>query len=206
MNDWDDKVLALAGVAQAATCVQRIARTGEVEPAAASHTLINSVFITNPSSTVDVYGSIPQLLPGLRTLLDQIGAARQKDVELTRYIVGMLYLARRLSKKPQQLQALGQRIEQVQRQREMFDFAEHRVLENLASIYKDLISPLAKPMHINGHPDFLSKPANQHHIRALLLAGVRSAILWLQVGGKRRHFIFSRRAMAAAAQQLLRRL
>jgi high frequency lysogenization protein len=49
----------------------------------------------------------------------------------------------------------------------------------------------------------LKSDANQHHIRALLLAGLRSALLWNQVGGKRRHFIFSRKQMLKAAQQLL---
>jgi high frequency lysogenization protein len=41
----------------------------------------------------------------------------------------------------------------------------------------------------------------QHRIRALLLAGIRAAVLWRQVGGKRRHFFFGKGKIVKIAKQ-----
>jgi high frequency lysogenization protein len=40
-------------------------------------------------------------------------------------------------------------------------------------------------------------------VRATLLAALRSAVLWRQVGGSYWDFLFSRRAMVETAQDLL---
>jgi high frequency lysogenization protein len=45
---------------------------------------------------------------------------------------------------------------------------------------------------------------NAAKIRALLLAGIRAALLWRQAGGDRWKLIFSRSAMQKEAQQLLK--
>jgi high frequency lysogenization protein len=49
----------------------------------------------------------------------------------------------------------------------------------------------------------LIQAANQHKIRAWLLAGIRAAVLWRQVGGNRRNILFSRSKIVKNAQQLL---
>ena len=66
-----------------------------------------------------------------------------------------------------------------------------------------MISPLGQPIRVNGNPKLLKHEANQHLIRALLLSGVRSAVLWQQVGGKRRQFLLGRKRMLAAVNELL---
>ncbi len=43
-------------------------------------------------------------------------------------------------------------------------------------------------------------------IRALLLAGIRSSVLWRQMGGSRLQFIFSRQKIKKTAEKLLLRL
>ncbi|GAM56239.1 hypothetical protein JCM19232_5254 [Vibrio ishigakensis] len=52
----------------------------------------------------------------------------------------------------------------------------------------------------------LQQTGVQAKVRALLLAGIRSAVLWRQVGGKRRHLIFSRKKMVEQAEILLARI
>lgn len=203
MNDWQQRVTALAGMSLSAAAVQKLARSGNLYPESITDTLVYSVLQQSPSSIEEVYGGIPNIQPGLQTLARQIGNTSQKDVEVTRYLIGMLHLSRRLLKEPKTLDELGQRVSQIKRQKEEFDFDQHRILESMAGVYRELISPLGQPIKINGKPEVLKSDANQHRIRALLLAGVRSAILWNQVGGKRRHFVFSRKQMLKAAQQLL---
>ncbi len=43
-----------------------------------------------------------------------------------------------------------------------------------------------------------------HRVRALLLAGVRAAVMWRQMGGKRRHILFKRKAILHSAKMALR--
>ncbi|MGM0481237.1 MAG: high frequency lysogenization protein HflD [Pseudomonadota bacterium] len=204
MNDWQQRVLALSGMSLSAAAVQQIARSGAVLHDTVTDTLIDSVTNLNPQSTLQVYGSIEAIRPGLQTLIQQLGNNTQKDIELTRYLVGMIHLSRRLQARDKQMTELAQRLEQVNRQYREFGFERYRILQSLAGIYRDLISPLGQPIKVNGNPTQLKNEANQQHIRALLLAGIRSAVLWHQVGGKRRHFLLSRKKMLTTAQQLLR--
>ncbi|RUO77591.1 high frequency lysogenization protein HflD [Idiomarina seosinensis] len=204
MNDWQQRVLALSGMALSAAAVQQIARSGQVLHDTVTDTLVNSVLNLQPDSTLDVYGSVEAIRPGLKTLIQQMGNSQQKDLELTRYMVGMIHLSRRLLAKDESMNQLAKRLEQVNRQYNEFGFERYRILQSLAGIYRELISPLGQPIRINGNPTYLKTDANQYHIRALLLAGVRSAVLWQQVGGKRRHFLLSRKRMLETAQQLSR--
>lgn len=204
MNDWQQRVLALSGMALSAAAVQQIARSGQVLHDTVTDTLVNSVLNLEPDSTLDVYGSVEAIRPGLKTLIQQMGNSQQKDLELTRYMVGMIHLSRRLLAKDESMNQLAKRLEQVNRQYNEFGFERYRILQSLAGIYRELISPLGQPIRINGNPTYLKTDANQYHIRALLLAGVRSAVLWQQVGGKRRHFLLSRKRMLETAQQLSR--
>lgn len=203
MNDWQQRVIALGGMALSAAAVQQLARSGQVLHDTVTDTLINSTLNLNPDSTLAVYGSVEAIRPGLRTLVQQIGNSRQKDLELTRYMVGMVHLSRRLLANDEAMNTLAQRLEQVSRQYHEFDFERYRILQSMAGIYREIISPLGQPIRINGNPAHLKNEANQHHIRALLLAGVRSAVLWQQVGGKRRHFLLSRKRMLDTAKHLL---
>jgi high frequency lysogenization protein len=57
---------------------------------------------------------------------------------------------------------------------------------------------------IKGDQAHLSNVDNAAKIRALLLAGIRAALLWRQAGGDRWKLIFSRSAMQKEAQQLLK--
>jgi len=205
-DQWFERVVALAALAQAAAAVKQVARFGSIREVNAGRVIIESVLNQNPESLQTLYPNLSELRLGLESLLQQIGATRDKDVEVTRYVVGMLALERRLTRSAKALQQLSQRITQMQRQKNDFQFSDDTVIASMGSAYSDLISPLGQPLKINGKQEFLQQPSNQHLIRALLLAGVRNAVLWRQLGGKRRHFIFNRQRMVRIAQQLLREL
>ena len=120
--------------------------------------------------------------------------------------MSLLGLERRLANKKNQLSLLGERIEQSQRQLAHYDITSDTLIASLASIYSDLLSPIGTPIQVAGEPSLLKQQSNQHKIRALLLAGVRSSVLWRQVGGKRRNILFGRTKMVACAQQLLKEI
>jgi high frequency lysogenization protein len=57
---------------------------------------------------------------------------------------------------------------------------------------------------VRGEPNYLQNPDNQNRIRALLLAGIRAAWLWRQMGGNRWRILFGRQQFLDAAQTYLR--
>ncbi len=199
-----DQTLTFAAICQVAYLVKQCSRTGNVEQEQLT-ILLNSILNTSPENTLAVYGANNQNLAlGLQVLVDHLGDKnKQKDPELTRYIISLINLERRLMKKPQALAELAQRIEQVKRQLEHFELTSEPILASFASIYTDVISPLGTRIQVAGDPAILKQPHNQNKIRALLLAGIRSAVLWRQVGGKRRNILFSRKKIVQCAQQYL---
>ncbi|MBU2877203.1 high frequency lysogenization protein HflD [Aliiglaciecola lipolytica] len=202
IDNEKEKTLALAGVCQAASLVQSVARKGEADIDAFKAS-INSIVLTDAQSTIEVYGSIENLKLGLGTLIGQLGnTPMQKDAEITRYIASILGLERKLKKSSKKLDELSKRIEQIQRQTLHLDLFDEQMISNLASVYSDVISPLGAKIQIAGTPNQLKKDANQHRVRALLLSGLRSAVLWRQLGGKRRQILFNRKSIVANALTL----
>jgi high frequency lysogenization protein len=196
--------LALAGVAQAAALVQQIARKGTANEEYVEASL-SSILVTDPETPQQVFGKLSNLSLGYHTLVAQLSDKQaMKDTEITRYIASILGLERKLSRKNKAMSELGDRISHVQRQLAHVDFENPQVVTSLASIYSDIVSPLAPRIQVAGNPDYLSQPATQRKVRALLLAGVRSAVMWRQMGGKRRNILFKRKQILNSAVKALR--
>ncbi len=202
-----EQTITLAAVCQVAYWVQKLSRTGQINEQEFT-VLLQSIMNTSPNSTLEVYGNeLSNLKIGLETLIQHLGnESKVKDPELTRYVVSLLGLERRLSKKSKKMALLGERIEQCERQLAHYDINSDTLTASIASIYSDIISPLGTPIQVAGEPEILKQPSNQHKIRALLLAGIRSAVLWRQVGGKRRNILFARSKLVECAQTLLKQL
>lgn len=193
MSSQRNQTIALAAVCQSALFVSKIAK-GEHIDGEALVPLYGALMITSPSSVFDVYKDIDDLRPGCELMLKLLsGKTDKKDIELTRYVAGVLALAKRLLQKPAALNELKQTIDQVERRLEHFGINDDSVIANFADAYSKAISPLGQKIQVLGNPDVLRQPNVQNKIRALLLAGVRAAVLWRQMGGKRRQFIFSRK-------------
>ncbi|HCE51203.1 MAG TPA: lysogenization regulator HflD [Shewanella baltica] len=197
-----NRTMAFAGILQAIAQVQHLARHGELDNAELAASL-NTILVTNPDNTADVYQDKIVLQKGYKLILNQLGDSSQKDVEITRYLVGVLALERKLVRSNSGLGMLAERINQVNRQLHHFAITDEQVIANLASIYSDIISNLGPKIQISGNPVSLQRPIIQQKIRALLLAAMRSAVLWRQLGGKRRHLVFARKAIVDTAKKSL---
>jgi high frequency lysogenization protein len=198
-----EKHLALAGVCQVAALVKQIARTGQYDKPA-FQTSISSIVITDPEHTEQVFGALPKLELGFTTLKNQISnRTENKDTEITRYIANILSIERKISGNGKALAALGERVSQVQRQQSFMDLFDHQMMSGLAKIYSDVISPISAKIQVAGDPELLKQSDNQNKVRALLLAGVRAAVLWRQLGGKRRHILFNRQNILLSTEQAL---
>jgi len=215
-----DQTITLAAICQAAYLVQQVSRTGQIDESA-FEVLLNSITITSPENTLAVYGGeLVNIKQGLELLINHLGDSsnansktnsaantkgnKVKDPELTRYIISLINLERKLVKHPKQLTQLGERIDASKRQLEHYPISSETLISSFASIYSDIISPLGARIQVTGEPSMLKQTVNQHKIRALLLAGIRAAVLWRQVGGKRRNILFSRNKIIKNAEQLLK--
>ncbi|MGR3022572.1 high frequency lysogenization protein HflD [Vibrio vulnificus] len=203
-NTLYDRTIAFAGMCQAVALVQQIARNGHCDQDA-FETSIKAILNTNPANTLDVFGNESQLKLGLECLVKGIDSTPTGS-EVTRYLISLMALERKLMGRNDAMSQLGDRIQMVQRQTEHYDLFEEQMISNVASIYLDVISPIGPRIQVTGTPTVLQQTSNQHKVRALLLSGIRSAVLWRQVGGRRRHLIFGRKKMVEQTQILLARM
>ncbi len=203
-NSLYDRTIAFAGICQAVALVQQVAKDGYCDTNA-FETSVKAIINTNPSNTINVFGHESDLKLGLECMVKGIDSSPAGS-EITRYIISLMALERKLSEKPEAMSQLGERIQMIERQTDHFDLFDEQMISNIASIYLDVISPAGPRIQVTGTPSVLQQTTNQHKVRALLLSGIRSTVLWRQVGGKRRHMVFGRKKMLEQAQILLARI
>ena len=203
LNSLENRVIALAGLHQACAMVQQTARQGKIISPPVQ-TCIHSLFKVNAESVIDVYGSLYDLKTGLDTLIEQFEFDKPSahDMEITRYMLALVYLERKASRKPALMDRLASGIRAAAKQADYFSEVHNNVLANLAELYQQTISTLSPTILVTGEQDVLSNPENADLVRALLLAGIRSAMLWQQCGGRRWHFLFARKKILREALRL----
>ncbi|MFQ5470111.1 MAG: high frequency lysogenization protein HflD [Gammaproteobacteria bacterium] len=205
-HNFKDITISLAGIFQACFLVQQVARNGmhDMEPYQAS---ISSLFNLDPKNTESVFGNVAGVSKGLEILVDQFSENRKKrNMELTQYVIASMHLERKLTKQPALLQAIGNGIKKANNQVDHFSITHENVIANLAGIYTDTISTLTPRIIVMGEQGFLSNQVNANKVRALLLAAIRSAVLWQQCGGRRLQLLFKRGKVATEASTLLKSL
>ncbi len=199
-----DRTLAFAGMCQAAYLVQQVAKNGQCDEQAFK-TSIEATLATSPHNTLEVFGREENLKSGLTCLVQGIDNSPSGS-EITRYLISLMALERKLSSRQDALSQLGDRLAMIQRQTEHFDLFDPQMIANFASVYLDVISPIGPRIQVAGTPSVLQQPNQQEKVRALLLSGIRCAVLWRQVGGRKRHLVFGRKKMLQQAQILLARM
>lgn len=203
MNNFQYRTLALAGVFRAAALVNTLANEGTISENDLSVS-IKSIFETEPDDVVEVFGSTNNLSHGFTTLINQLGKeSTTRNIDIARYVVSMLFLERRLMKNSSMLETLSTGVELASRQSEHFSITHENVIANLADLYSRTISELGPRIMVNGEQHFLTTTAISNKIRAVLLAGIRSAVLWHQLGGRRWHILFQRNRYLQESKQLL---
>jgi len=204
-KNLQDLTLALAGVVQAAILVEQVAKTGQVQQDAYKCS-IESLFDLNPASTLAVYGGSAQHLRiGLEALRDML-AGQHKHQEAMRYALGALHLQKKLAGRKDMLNTIATRVSQAASQAEHFSSTHDNVIGNLGQVYSETISTFRFRIQVMGDYNYLQQTRIASQIRALLLASIRSAMLWRQLGGNRWQLLFQRKALASQVDQLLRNL
>ncbi|WP_330927306.1 high frequency lysogenization protein HflD [Candidatus Sororendozoicomonas aggregata] len=197
-----EQIAALAGVFQAAGLVDRLAKTGQVSETALEPS-IQSLFITSPETVSEVYGGYDKLTEG-RQLLKGVLARDTKAIQgdIIRYSLALIHLEKKLKSKSEMLSTIAQQIEKTTTQVAHFGLLHENVLSSLGGLYLQTISTFKTRIQVTGEQTYLQIPANANKIRAILLAGIRSAMLWRQTGGSRWQLFFTRKKLLDALNQL----
>jgi high frequency lysogenization protein len=206
LNTITNQTIALAGIAQAAALVQQLSTKGTADPTA-METSIASVLKIDSDSVLDIYGgSLSGLKLGLTQLNVQMTGFKIVNPEQARYSASLVFLENQLSGRKDLLNSIQIGITKAQAQSEHFGLLHENVLANLGDVYQNTISTLQPRIMVNGNQEYLSRPDIANKIRACLLAGIRSAILWKQCGGTRWKFLFFRKKIQAELQILLKQV
>ncbi|WP_313085043.1 high frequency lysogenization protein HflD [Pseudomonas sp.] len=205
MTPLQEQLVALGAVFESAALVDRIARTGQV-PNAALAAMLGSLLVRENKPALDIYGGDDlNLREGYRAL---VGALERDTSSLQReplrYALAMIGLERQLDKRSDLLQVIGSRLDQIQQQVDHFGPTHDNVIASFGGLYQDTLSTFRQRIQVQGDMRHLQQTDNAAKIRALLLAGIRSARLWRQLGGHRWQMVFSRRKMLDALYPMLR--
>lgn len=197
----EPRVLALAGLFQAAGLAQQLANQGRCDEGAMESS-VASVFRIDAPSVAAVYGGVGGVRLGLRNLIGQLDDS-SRDMGLTRMAVTVMRLERSLARRPELNAKLQEGVVAAQRQVAHFGQDSPQVVGRLADIYASTLSTLSPRVMVSGNPQFLQQPAVVEKVRANLLAAVRSAVLWRQVGGRQWQIVLNRRQCSMLARGLL---
>lgn len=195
MNKKFQQCLALSGVAQSAYLVKQLAQHGMVGQDKLN-TLLRSLFISNPKTTEEVYGSVSRLNLGMQVLQEIVrnDEGSLKSADVLRYFLGLLHLERKMSAKNGMLEVIGSRLDAMDHlPLDDPDLANSVLLEEVSSLYKDTLSTLPFRIQVTGEVNFLKNEDIANKIRAVLLTGIRSAVLWCQLDGRRWHLLLGRK-------------
>jgi high frequency lysogenization protein len=196
--------IALAGMFQAAALARYLARTGKLDDPAFEAS-IKSLFVTDPKNIVEVYGNLSNLRIGLEELLKVFEPTDSPpDTEIRYYLMSLIHFEGCLKKKIKISDTLNNRIHQSVSQVNYFSPTHPQVLSNLADIYSNTIGTFRYHIKVVGAAAYVGNQETMNKVRSLLLAGVRSAVLWRQMGGSRLQLFFSRKAIVAMTKTLLK--
>ncbi|MEM7208410.1 MAG: high frequency lysogenization protein HflD [Pseudomonadota bacterium] len=198
-----EQCIALAATFQAAHLVNQIAHSGW-QFSASHQVLIDSLFKFDVDTAIDIYENVTNLECGLNVLRAQLGGTGDaRDPMVARYVAQLLALQSKVRKDRNILGSLKDKLESVDRDRSAYELAESTILAKLAEIYSTHVSSLRPRVLIHGNQLHLEPVENANAVRALLLAGVRAAVLWAQVKGSRWKILAGRGRYLSAANELV---
>ena len=202
LNTLTNQTITLAGVVQACRLVHQLATLGQADPIALEASL-NSLLKIDSENVLDVYGNLQGIRCGLEQLDAQLSGKLFNNPEQARYTAQLIYLQKKLLESDDLTQLIHQGILKAQLQAAQYGVLHTNVQANFADIYHSTISTLQPRILIMGDQNYLSTQAIVNKIRALLLAGIRSVLLWRQCGGQRWQLLLFRKKIQREARFLL---
>ncbi len=202
-DNLQQRTIALAGIFQNCHQVQQLANSGQIDRFYLN-IAVKAIINTDPDNALDVFDGLPGIREGLQLIVQQLDSdSKNRNADLTRYSISVLFLASKLHKDQKMLTELSQGIEKTRTQIEHFGIEHANIYASLGGLYSDTISKLSPRIMVSGEPSILNNADNANKIRTLLLAAIRSAVLWHQLGGSRWQLLFQRKKIVNSARTLV---
>ena len=198
-----ERTMALAGVFQATELVRQAAMHGTWSGYAATSCL-NSLFSMKAESAERVYGGVDKVRLGIETMLSVL-RGEQRYLDSLRYSVSVLQVERKFKRRGDLQELVGNGLERIGELGKNLDDNEREDLqaEQISELYAQSISTIEPRIVVNGKPQYLQVDRTVDWVRTLLMAAMRSAYLWDQLGGGRFELVFGRKKICKAAESLL---
>ncbi|MGI9317222.1 MAG: lysogenization protein HflD [bacterium] len=208
-----DQVIALSGLFQSAMLVYQLANKESHDEYALQQSSL-SVLRINARSVEAVYSSLHGVSMGCE-VVDQMFSGKLGNVarHIFQYAVSMHQLGLKLESFPHVSDVVQQRIEELCREfeisgvesdAELDEERSSRLYDELAVLYAKTISTLEPRIMVHGSQGKLNNPKTVSRVRSALFAGIRSAFLWHQLGGRRWQLMLHRRSYQSIAKRLAR--
>jgi len=196
------QALALAGVFQATELVRQAANHGTWSGYAAT-TCLESLFRLEADSPEAVYGGRDRLRLGLETMVGTLGSDPRPDV--LQQVAGLIQLQGKFLRDARMQREVGDSLDRIAAEGTGLEQHEREDLQasGIAELYCRTISTLTPRIIVQGRPQYLQNERTVNWIRTLLFAGLRSAVLWRQLGGGRWSLLTGRKKLLHEASQLL---
>jgi len=126
------------------------------------------------------------------TIVQKPGTVRSLrcDLDITRHCISLIQLGDNLISNNETVDQLRSGIDKAQQLD--FNILDEVMINHLANLYRNSISHLSPRIVISGQQQYLNNELVAAKIRASLLAGLRSVVLWRQCGGTRPGLLLSR--------------
>lgn len=198
------RTIALAGVFQATELVRQAALHGTWSGFAATSCL-NSLFRIEAESVEFIYGGVSKLRLGIETMLSVL-RGEQRHLDALRYGVGVLQIERKFKRRAAMVQQVGEGLERIRECGRNLQDNEREDLQasQISELYEQSISTIEPRIVVSGKPQYLQVDRTVDWVRTLLMAALRSAYLWDQLGGGRMELVFGRKKICNAAESLLK--
>jgi len=191
LSTTENQTLALAGVFQSVQLCKTLATTGTCDKDVLVSTL-RSVLTLNTERVLDAYGgSVKNISNGVGVLIAQLGGnSESRDMDIARYSLSLIQLGTNILNDESTVEQLRIGISRAQSMDLPID--DPSMISNFANLYRSSISQLTPRIMVSGDPNYLNDNEIASTIRASLLGGLRSVVLWRQCGGTRPKLLLSR--------------
>ena len=184
----DEQTIALAGLYQSCQVVSKIAWKGEYNEKDLNP-LINCILKIDSTDTEDIYIDISNLKTGLVNFKKQIdGDIFTRSSETRRYIESLKQLSYKLMTDDKCINEIQIMLRNLDHEVGHMTIDEKTI--QLATIYQKTLSTFEPRIVVNGENSHLTDKIQASRIRTALFAGVRSLILWQQLGGSKLKLFF----------------
>lgn len=203
MTTIENQTLALAGIFQSAALIEQLATEGKLNQAAFD-CCFDSLFTFEAPTALDVFGNLSGLSRGLKVLTQALGSNNQHPGKnVTYYALSMLKLSAKLKRDLNMAAQVQEKLRKTESLSKDFELSRQSVISKIDGVYQSTISTMTPRIMVQGEQTYLSNSDNASKIRTLLLAGIRAAVLWYQLGGNQWKLVFSRKKYLLSANHLL---